>query len=288
MSPAFWDTSPSLCAPLPQCLLWSCDLLNMDWNMSMNSVIISSLAMPFALIFFFQINYVITEESLWSSPKNSMLLPDRGTVIMPCIIKTERTSPANCECPCLHHKEIAKCTQEGSSQSNWEGCLNPPVPVRRGRDGERRARLEACWLFPPEHDVTEFSDFGDWCWLKSCWAFSPGASTGELQTCHSTVWWPSDVLDPCTHRPKFRALGQWGNMFLTSSTAKRNCLQFGSIHKLVFLWIFLCRLLQLEHEKQRETDKLRKTERERKERALRKKEKKKNQSHKLKKKIPIK
>lgn len=51
-----------------------------------------------------------------------------------------------------------------------------------------------------------------------------------------------------------------------------------SIHKLVFLRIFLCRLLQLEHEKQRETDKLRKTEREIKERALRKKEKKKTKA----------
>ena len=77
--------------------------------------------------FFFQINYVITEKSLWGSPKNSMLLPDPGTIIMPCIIKTERTSPANCERPCLQHKETAKCTLEGSHQSNWEGCLSPAL-----------------------------------------------------------------------------------------------------------------------------------------------------------------
>lgn len=44
-----------------------------------------------------------------------------------CIIKTERTSPANCEPPCLHHKEVAKCTLEGSRQSNWEGCLSPEL-----------------------------------------------------------------------------------------------------------------------------------------------------------------
>lgn len=76
---------------------------------------------------FFQINYVINEKSLWSSPKNSMLLPDPETIIMPCVIKTESVSLANSECPCLHHKEIAKCTQEGSSQSNWEGSLNPAL-----------------------------------------------------------------------------------------------------------------------------------------------------------------
>lgn len=53
-----------------------------------------------------------------------MLLPDPGTIIMPCIIKTERTSPANCKHPCLHQKAIAKCTLEGSGQSNWVGCLS--------------------------------------------------------------------------------------------------------------------------------------------------------------------
>lgn len=125
----------------------------MEWHANMNSVIISSLEMPFALLFFPpQINYVITEESLWSSPKNSMLHPDPGTIIMPCEIKTERASPANCECPCLYRKEIAKCTQEGSSQSNWEGCLNSALlskhcpwvrtesPGKENRGGEPRAR----------------------------------------------------------------------------------------------------------------------------------------------------
>lgn len=157
MSPTFWDTSFSPPHPPPQkSLLWFCDLLNMEWHANMNSVIISSLEMPFALLFFFffQINYVITEESLWSSPKNSMLLPDPGTIIMPCEIKTETASPANCECPCLYHKEIAKCTQEGSSQSNWEGRLNSALlskhcpwvrtesPGKENRGGEPKP--EAC------------------------------------------------------------------------------------------------------------------------------------------------
>lgn len=51
--------------PVPKkCLLQFRDLLNMEWNASMNSVIFSSLEMTFALLFFFQINYVITEKSL--------------------------------------------------------------------------------------------------------------------------------------------------------------------------------------------------------------------------------
>lgn len=98
MNPTFWDASTPPPPPPKKAtrILWF--LLNMEWNASMNSVIISSLEMPFALLFFPQINYVITEKSLWSSPKNSLLLPDPGTIIMPCVIKTERGSPANCEC----------------------------------------------------------------------------------------------------------------------------------------------------------------------------------------------
>ena len=100
--------------------------------------------------FFFQINYVITEKSLWSSPKNAMLLPDPGTIIMPCIIKPERASPANCKHPCLHQKAIAKCTLEGSGQSNWLGCLSLALLskycpwVRNWRDKEGGKHVGEC------------------------------------------------------------------------------------------------------------------------------------------------
>ena len=106
----------------------------------------------------------------------------------------------------------------------------------------------------------EFSDTGGWCWLKSHGTFRPGASTGELQTCHSITCWPSYALNPSTHMKRFRALGQGVGTFLTSRSTKRILLL---AVQSVFLWRFLCRLLQLEHEK-RDTDKQRKTERQRK------------------------
>ena len=111
--------------PPPLKTIYSNFMIYSIWNGTLAWIV---LFFPFwkwlVLLSFFQINYVITEKSLWSSPKNSMLLPDPGTIIMPCIIKPERTSPANCKHPCLHQKAIAKCTLEGSGQSNWVGCLS--------------------------------------------------------------------------------------------------------------------------------------------------------------------
>lgn len=48
MDPTFWDASPAPSQKKKEILiLWF--LLNMEWNADMNSVIISSLEMPFAL-----------------------------------------------------------------------------------------------------------------------------------------------------------------------------------------------------------------------------------------------
>lgn len=253
MSPKFWNSIP---ASRKKCLLRFCDLLIMEWNASINSVISSSLEMSFALLFFFlPINYVITEKSLWSSPKNFVLFPDPGTIIMPCVIKTERASPANCECPCLHHKEIAKCTQEGSSQSNWEGCLNPLcflniVPGLRTARGRRNERSGG----DPGQRPVDFPCLGMMSLSSVTWGagvdwsgctFNPGASAKEL---HSTAWCPSVVLRPCTQMQKFRPWGQGVNTFLTSSSTKKILLPAAqSGRRLILLCCFPPRLLQPEH-----------------------------------------
>ena len=220
--------------------------------------------------FFFQINYVITEKSLWSSPKNAMLLPDPATIIMPCIIKPERTSPANSKHPCLHQKAIAKCTLEGSGQSNWVGCLSLALLskycpwVRNWRDKEGGKHVRECARGLLTFPAWEWCHGVQWHWglvlTEVSWHIRPGASTGELQTCRSITCWPSYALNPWTHMKRFRALGQGVDTFLTSRSTKRILLL---AVQSVFLWSFLCRLLQLEHEK-RDTDKQRKTERQRK------------------------
>lgn len=283
MSSIFWDT------PTPENnLLQFHDLLNMEWNTSMNSVIFSFLEMTLVLLFFFfQINYVITEKFLWSSPKNSMLLPDPGTIIMPCIIKTERTSPANCKHPCLHQKAIAKCTLEGSGQSNWVGCLSlallskycPRVRNWRDKEGGNRGGESA----------RDLLTFPAWAWCHGVqwhWGLVLTEVSGHISP-RCFYWGASDLslhyvvaficAESLNSHKRFRALGQGVDTFLTSRSTKRILLL---AVKSVFLWSFLCRLLQLEHEK-RDTDKQRKTERQRKRKkskALRKKEKKKPQS----------
>lgn len=121
--------------------------LSVDWSAGTSHAIISSLEMPFALLF-----SPVLPDKLCHNRKISVKFSKELCAVSrlwdynyACVIKAERLFPANCQHPCLHHKKTAGCTQEGSSQSHPEGCLDwlcslniVPGPEQR-EPGERTA-----------------------------------------------------------------------------------------------------------------------------------------------------